>query len=151
MENDGRMDGQTKRCTACLKDLPIASFPMRVERGTRRSQCRRCAYDKERQSPNVRWTKLAYNLARYGHGRMSPTYLRENLGEPATCYLCGGPIPDWQSAEIDHIEPLARGGVTTLENLRWTHRTCNRMKHDLTIPEFTAHIARILAHLSQHE
>ena len=56
-------------------------------------------------------------------------------GEPP-CHLCGEPIdytapryhPD--SFEADHITPIAKGGLDTLENLLPSHRRCNRAKSD---------------------
>jgi len=32
--------------------------------------------------------------------------------------------------EIDHIIPLAKGGMDVLENLAAAHRRCNRVKSD---------------------
>ncbi len=37
------------------------------------------------------------------------------------------------NARLDHIVPISKGGKTTKNNLAWTHKTCNRMKHDLTL------------------
>lgn len=39
---------------------------------------------------------------------------------------------------IDHIVPLARGGLDELENLQPAHRECNRRKSDKTIEELAA-------------
>ena len=44
------------------------------------------------------------------------------------CYLCGNPIDGF--AEIDHVIPLSRGGKDEYNNLRPTHRHCNRAKRD---------------------
>jgi 5-methylcytosine-specific restriction endonuclease McrA len=52
----------------------------------------------------------------------------------AGCYICGQPIdyslksPDPMSFEVDHVVPLARGGVDDLSNKRAAHRRCNSKK-----------------------
>jgi 5-methylcytosine-specific restriction endonuclease McrA len=52
------------------------------------------------------------------------------------CALCGDPInrdlkwPDQMSKSVDHIIPLARGGLHELSNLQWAHVGCNRRKGD---------------------
>lgn len=43
------------------------------------------------------------------------------------CQICQEPIVN-EPWEIDHIIPLRNGGMSTLDNLQLTHRTCNRMK-----------------------
>jgi hypothetical protein len=50
------------------------------------------------------------------------------------CYLCRLPIdmnlkyPDPMSKSVDHIEPLARGGTHTMDNLAPAHWLCNVRK-----------------------
>ena len=53
------------------------------------------------------------------------------------CHLCGEEINynavshlDPLAFEIDHIIPLAKGGLDVLENLAASHRRCNRAKSD---------------------
>lgn len=43
------------------------------------------------------------------------------------CYLCNATVDD-DEIELDHVVPLSRGGVHTADNLRVTHRRCNRAK-----------------------
>lgn len=52
------------------------------------------------------------------------------------CHLCGEDI-DYQahhleplSFQIDHVIPLAKGGLDELDNLAAAHRKCNRDKGD---------------------
>lgn len=53
-----------------------------------------------------------------------------------TCHLCGGSIDpalprlDAMGATIDHLIPLARGGVDELANVAAAHWSCNRAKGD---------------------
>lgn len=52
------------------------------------------------------------------------------------CALCGNPIdrdlkwPDQMSKSVDHIIPLAKGGIHEVSNLQWAHVGCNRRKSD---------------------
>lgn len=59
----------------------------------------------------------------------------------ARCAECGEPIDYSQPSrvngrvnpaalEADHVQPLARGGTDTLDNLRPLHAACNRAKGD---------------------
>lgn len=47
------------------------------------------------------------------------------------CPYCGDPVK-----EIDHKQPLSKGGEHTLENLQMTCLDCNRSKGDMTDEEF---------------
>lgn len=49
------------------------------------------------------------------------------------CPYCGNPVK-----EIDHKQPLSKGGMHTLENLQMLCLDCNRSKHDQTDEEFRA-------------
>jgi 5-methylcytosine-specific restriction endonuclease McrA len=52
------------------------------------------------------------------------------------CWICGQPIdyalkhPDPKSFVVDHVVPLAKGGLDVIENKRAAHRDCNRAKSD---------------------
>lgn len=67
----------------------------------------------------------------------------------STCYLCGYKT-EWDDYRIDgsgnfiagdlypsmdHVAPIAKGGMHTQENLRIAHRLCNALKGDRTISE----------------
>jgi hypothetical protein len=43
------------------------------------------------------------------------------------CRICGGDVAP-EAVHVDHIKPVARGGRSTLSNLRVTHAVCNRRK-----------------------
>jgi 5-methylcytosine-specific restriction endonuclease McrA len=52
------------------------------------------------------------------------------------CWYCGCPFDGQQdggsrSLTIDHVEPVADGGGSSLDNLRLCCRTCNRRKGQL--------------------
>ena len=52
----------------------------------------------------------------------------------AACHICGRPIdydlksPDPMSFEVDHLQPIAKGGTDTIDNAGASHRTCNSKK-----------------------
>lgn len=75
----------------------------------------------------------AYALRRLAKKKGDTSITQHLLGERDnwTCHLCGEPVPqfthciDGQSATIDHIVPLVRGGSHTWDNVRLAHRSCN--------------------------
>ena len=55
------------------------------------------------------------------------------------CHICKNPIdldaprkvgiPGWERAlHIDHVHPLSKGGLDTIENVRPSHGKCNVIK-----------------------
>lgn len=44
------------------------------------------------------------------------------------CAICGKPMLTMADITIDHIEPVSRGGLDVLENLRLAHPDCNRRR-----------------------
>jgi len=56
------------------------------------------------------------------------------------CGICGKPInpklrfPHRESATIDHIIPLAKGGADSLDNVQLAHMICNSIKSDNVLP-----------------
>lgn len=56
---------------------------------------------------------------------------RDNL----TCKLCGRSVEDGIMLHVDHIEPVSKGGETTMENLRILCADCNLGKGAIYNPE----------------
>ena len=59
------------------------------------------------------------------------------------CWYCGCPFDDrdngaGRTLTIDHIEPLADGGTSTLANLRLCCSTCNRRKGQMGADAYSA-------------
>ena len=54
-------------------------------------------------------------------------FIRRQLinSKGAICELCGKPITDMKDCTIDHIIPVSKGGLTTLDNCRLAHKLCN--------------------------
>ena len=57
----------------------------------------------------------------------SKQFIRKQLinKNGAICSLCDKPIETMKDCTIDHIVPISRGGLTTIENCRLAHRDCN--------------------------
>ncbi len=135
-----------KNCPKCGIVKPLIDFRPRSGRnGVLQSYCKACERNYWRYGKNRVWIRRWANLKRHGPCDLSPAQLRDALGEPETCYLCGTEIAD--EAELDHVLPLIQGGGATIDNLKWTHRQCNRMKHDMTTDELKTLMRKILANL----
>lgn len=61
---------------------------------------------------------------------------RQILAASPACHICGGPIdlalknPDPMAGVVDHVVPIARGGLDIPSNKKSAHRSCNRDKSD---------------------
>jgi 5-methylcytosine-specific restriction endonuclease McrA len=78
--------------------------------------------------------------------KLSVPVFREIVGSfrDQPCYLCGDPMTS-SDASLDHVMPLARGGASSPENVRWAHTLCNRLKSELTLDELVALAGKISA------
>lgn len=62
------------------------------------------------------------------------------------CYLCGEDIdrtaryPQALSAVLDHVIPVAKGGLSIEENLRTAHAHCNARKSDMDLDVFLSRL-----------
>jgi 5-methylcytosine-specific restriction endonuclease McrA len=57
------------------------------------------------------------------------------LKQNGKCALTGRSM-NIEDADLDHIIPQSRGGLATLDNLRWTWRRANEAKGNMTDSEF---------------
>lgn len=57
-------------------------------------------------------------------------FIRKQLinNNGAICSLCNKPIETMKDCTIDHIIPVSKGGLTTIENCQLAHRNCNLRK-----------------------
>ena len=76
---------------------------------------------------------------RADHGSAKSSYLKAKkiiFASQSVCGICGRPVdfdkkfPDPWSATIDHIIPVARGGLHAWDNVRLAHFMCNVLKSD---------------------
>jgi 5-methylcytosine-specific restriction endonuclease McrA len=139
-----------KKCSRCKKNLPDSSFRLRANKRNLQSLCRRCEKDSwKRYMATHPLCRLVYNLRRHHKGDLTTTQLKTIPRD--ICYLCGTAFVSGDLIELDHVIPLSKGGRTTLANLKWAHRACNRIKHDCTLQELRELLRRILDHLDKAE
>jgi len=146
---------ETKQCGDCKNPFPLSTgfylrskkdqAKARTEGGKYGSICRKCLKIREETNVNLKWRRIAGSLRRRGVINIGLQEVKDHLGEPSVCYLCGKPL-SWADASPDHIIPLSKGGSPTLDNVAWTHADCNMSKHSLLLAEFVQLIEDILKH-----
>lgn len=64
--------------------------------------------------------------------RRAKQFIRKQLinKNGAVCAICGKPIETMKDCTIDHIIPISKGGLTTIENCQLAHKNCNVTKGD---------------------
>lgn len=156
-QHNTKSDESTEKiCIKCEIVKPLIAFRYRSNRPiyrseytARQSMCKACEKTYQRNSAN-RFRQYVWNGRRYTRDNdLTVRQLRELAEASPNCYLCGEPLPwdDWQNnIELDHVIPKSQGGAATISNVRWCHRRCNRMKHDMTLSEFEALLRKILSH-----
>jgi hypothetical protein len=74
--------------------------------------------------------------------------LKDKLLSQPICYLTGLPINllEPKTYELDHIQPIAKGGDNSLSNCGLTLKAVNRAKSDSTLEEFEEICKLVLIH-----
>ena len=139
-------------CVHCHEEYSIHDFPN--NNGYRKHICRHCQsiyfkewYEKNRER-HLERRRIAYQkdpwLSRWKAlqsrcgAEMAVSiddlkHLWASSGE--ICHYCKAPII-FPQFTFDHAQPLAKGGLTTLDNLRICCLHCNSQKQDLTELEY---------------
>lgn len=144
----------SKYCIAC-KRIVRRNLSSRVRRcgqcgmmfckplGSKRRLCRTCANENqiELERRMKRRRRSVENARR--RGRMKSNGPFHNVDPDSVfgregwqCYLCGCDVYKWNgrllmnTATLDHVIPLAKGGSHTLDNLRCACAECNSLKQD---------------------
>lgn len=79
----------------------------------------------------------ALGVAAAGKSREQVEALREKIPVTTECPYCLTTLVV-TSRHLDHIVPIARGGLTTADNLVWVCEPCNLKKSDRSLFEFAA-------------
>lgn len=69
--------------------------------------------------------------------RRSPWW--KNMVRSTKCFYCQRPLNE-QTATMDHVVPLARGGMSTRGNIVPSCKGCNTRKKSLTVMEWQEYL-----------
>lgn len=118
-------------CEACREAMRAHWRQQRVERNTEINVLRR-AWRQRTPGGNRRGRRYKGEVGLYSDIQVVEMY-------GARCHICNGPIDldaprqcgklGWEkSLHIDHVFPLSKGGLDTIENVRPSHGQCNIIK-----------------------
>src|SRR4051812_33229099 len=106
-----------KPCRKCGEEKPLGDFPRnRAARDGRHHYCRGCAHEQTRawRATNAQrqWT---HNVAAYCQARGVPLTPEARALVPVIyadpCWYCKGDRSGPRQRQIDHVVPIARGGL----------------------------------------
>jgi len=90
--------------------------------------------------------RIELGIAAMGKTRAVASVRKRKLEKSAECPYCGKPFgPD--AGVADHIHPVARGGLSVVENLVYVCTPCNQKKSDRTLNEYICPLGRKLIKL----
>jgi len=121
-EQAGQLSDVIKTCARCG-----SQFRQRIHK-TQQIYCEDCLAFKDRDK--CRRRRAAARSVAAERINDYEVFERDNW----TCKLCNKPIdksakwPEAESASIDHIVPLSKGGAHTLNNVQSAHLGCNMVK-----------------------
>lgn len=130
----------TKECNKCQQHKPLDQFGSANGGKSKQPSCRDCMKenrakwgkdnpDRIRNYDDDRRTKIQRRA--YTHDdKIRFWNLRSHI-----CLCCAKPIlsDNLNTAQLDHIIPLVKGGTDTDENLALAHKRCNTDKHNKTL------------------
>lgn len=107
--------------------------------GNKGKQCRRCAVRAARKTREIKRRHKISKVMVNPDITIQKLFQRDN----GVCHICGG-LCDWNDKEvrndtivcgdqypsIDHVLPLAKGGLHSWDNVKLAHRICNSLKGD---------------------
>lgn len=114
-----RTEGSCQRCGADLTGLRYSAIYCSGRCSDNATKARKRAAGAQARKPLGRRLRHA-------------VYLRDGW----VCQICGVEVnlkalyPAADSATIDHIVPVVKGGTDDLSNLQTAHARCNLLKHD---------------------
>lgn len=130
---------KAKICKNCLLEKPLKMFV--VKRGDVWVYVERCRACRKTAKPFQRfWKKLSpeqldkNRMARRARLANSPVVIPFSKSEiikrdGLNCYLCGK-LLTYQTATIDHVIPLSRGGFHCPNNAKIACKPCNNEKYN---------------------
>lgn len=141
----------SKKCCKCHEVKPLDSAHWQFN-GTRKkdgysSRCKECEHkrDKERATEPHRHAYMqarTANTRANGHGTLTPFDVLSKQRD--TCYWCHRPFSGGtRRASLDHVKPLARGGVNARANIEYVCVSCNRLKGSKSIKQWLGTLAKL--------
>lgn len=132
--NGRGVDGRSHNCKACVLASPShrPSDRTRARDAARKEQ--RNARLRARRLADPEWAQAQRDRSRSRHSRIvtegaNVWTLASDAGW--VCYLCGEAMGHDEPLEVDHVLPVALGGLDRRWNVAATHRACNRRKSDV--------------------
>lgn len=116
---------EARRCLVCERVWQVSAAPLHLDVVARTRRHRREASRRRR-----------VRLGRVGSSVRISRWPELVHRDGVICWLCRLPValdakPNAPLAPTaDHVVPLAKGGVDTLDNLRLAHRSCNSRRRD---------------------
>ncbi|MGY4366106.1 5-methylcytosine-specific restriction endonuclease McrA [Bradyrhizobium sp. LB1.3] len=133
----------TKKCTICGEEKPATlDYWGSTPAGNLRGYCNVCMNQRSRQyeaqNKEKRKVRDARRAARAPGARTGfGSTLKRELWDKQNgiCPCCFQMIDFAENGEVDHMIPLAKGGVHDRSNFILAHSRCNRDKKDKTLEE----------------
>jgi 5-methylcytosine-specific restriction endonuclease McrA len=135
-----------QRCRKCHEEFPLTRdhFGSTPSGGFRRL-CRQCvaadtkAYDNASPERKRAAVKRASRRAQTSFSPAERTLVYQALigQQNGQCLYCHKPLIG-DNYNIDHMEPIVRGGPHTLGNMCLSCVQCNKEKHNKTVDEYRA-------------
>lgn len=135
---------EMKKCSNCGIDKPVnKDFFGHTPNGNFRNECRECKknYSKKYGAANrdSQRTRNDVRVERGGHIHLNDQQkMTLYTKQKGLCLCCGEKLPNYRNTEIDHANPIARGGANSEENLYLAHTQCNKEKHAKSLEEHWA-------------
>lgn len=131
-------------CRSCNRSWPLTrEYFGSTPSGGHRYQCRLCV-----REVTKRWAKAnperlhqrerARQKRNAGFSITSELKSRLLSEQGHRCGLCGVGIRDIGDCDVDHLQPLAKGGSNDIVNLVAAHRQCNKEKAAKTLRAYAA-------------
>lgn len=121
--------GYSAKCVECGNEFHVEERQGKGS-GIQRSYCSLRCYRKVSRRDRKALVRGSRRLGEVI--RFTEVYDRDN----GKCHICGlacarqSPVPHPLHPTIDHVVPLSRGGVHSLDNVKIAHFVCNTMKSD---------------------
>lgn len=136
------MLSSSKACKKCGRVYQATrEFFGSLTNGNLRGTCRACMNahvrnwtENNQESVRRRSTERQKRVGRW----VPSSEIRQRLfsEQSGLCALCGKPIENLQTGQVEHLTPAVRGGSNRYSNLALAHVSCNREKANKTLGEY---------------